>query len=70
MMSEGFTKEEIVEWMKRVEDSNQYLMNKTRIRFMMGKEKRLMCTAFEHWVKWNRIKRLFKFYLNYCNDIV
>lgn len=70
MLKEGFTKEEISRWWKRVEDTNEYLMNKIVTRLRIPKQNRIMVRAFDQWVMWMRIKRVFKFKLRYCNDIV
>lgn len=45
-------------------------MNKLVTRLKVPKRDRIMCRAFDHWVMWLRIKRLFRFKLRYCNDVV
>lgn len=68
MASEKFTKEEIAEWMERVESTNEYQMMKLYKRMSIPKEKRIMTRAFDHWVMWYKIKKLFRYHMRFCGD--
>lgn len=68
MESEKFTKEEIAEWMERVNATNEHQMMKLCKRLKIPKGDRIMTRAFDHWVFWIKIKRLFKYHMRSSND--
>jgi len=67
MLSEHFTKEEIVRKVKEADETNAHQMNKLVKRLKIAKTDRQLSRCWDHWVFWIKVKRQMKHVLNYCN---
>lgn len=70
MQSENFTQDEIKKFYKSCKRRNQDLMLKLVQRLKIPVENRIILKCFNHWVMWNKMRKVMKYYLRLGNNSV
>lgn len=70
MKNEHFTEEQILNIKNNLVEYNKLIMTKAVLRFKIKKQDKSVIKCMEHWKMWIKIKKLFAFHLDKCNNQV